>query len=318
MHGAGSTIICTNGLTKVFGRHKAVDGLNLRLRKGEIYGFLGRNGAGKTTTIRMMLGLVRPTEGHVEIIGERVKPGGTRTLRHLGTLVETPGFYPNLSVYDNLEVQRRLMGLKRPAAIDEAIELTGLGRERGRKAGTLSTGTRQRLGLARALLHKPEILVLDEPTNGLDPAGIKEVRLLLRRLVDETGTTIFMSSHILTEVEQLVTRLGIISRGRLLEEIDYEELRARSRAYLELQVSDTGAAVRILGERFRVRDLTVQEDGKIRVFECLDRAGEMNTALVSSEIMVSRLVFNEESLEDHFMKLTQEDYHVQSASRRGP
>lgn len=241
---AHETVIATKGLAKHYGDVHAVDGLSLDVRRGEIYGFLGRNGAGKTTTIRMLLGLIRPTSGEVTLFGLPMLQGGTDVLARVGYLVETATAYPNLTVRENLGIQRRLT--RSPASsVDSAITLLRLGEYADRTAGTLSLGNKQRLSLARALLHSPEVIVLDEPANALDPAGIVEVRELLRRIVTERGVTIFMSSHILAEVAHLADRIGVIHRGRLLEEGDVAEFRARSRTYLEVSVSDP-ARLRVL------------------------------------------------------------------------
>lgn len=222
--------ISTEGLTKRYGKVRAVDGLDLQVHRGEIYGFLGRNGAGKTTTIRMLLGLIRPSAGTVRMLGNTVGAGSQRWLRHIGFLVESATAYPNLTVAENLDLQRRLTGVP-PTAIDHVIERLGLGPYANRRAGRLSFGNKQRLSVARALLHSPDVLVLDEPANGLDPGGIVEVRELLRSLSRDQGVTVFMSSHLLPEVSHLADRIGIIDAGRLVEEASREELAVRARTY---------------------------------------------------------------------------------------
>jgi ABC-2 type transport system ATP-binding protein len=222
--------IATHGLTKRYGAVTAVDALELEVRRGEIYGFLGRNGAGKTTTIRMLLGLIRPSAGQVEVLGRRIAPGETAVYRGVGYLVETATAYPNLTVRENLEIQRRLTGS--PAgAVADAVALLRLDEYADRRAGQLSLGNKQRLTLARALLHSPELLILDEPGNALDPAGIVEIRELLRKLASEQGVTVFMSSHILPEVAHLADRIGIVHEGRLVEESSREELAAKAREF---------------------------------------------------------------------------------------
>jgi len=208
------TVIATHGLAKHYGDVRAVDGIDLDVRRGEIYGFLGRNGSGKTTTIRMLLGLIRPSSGDVTMLGTRMRPGEQKVLAHVGSLVETATAYPNLIVRENLDIQRRLTGAPR-GAVAEAMTLLRLDEYADRRAGRLSLGNKQRLALARALLHRPDVLVLDEPANALDPAGIVEVRGLLRRLADERGVTVFMSSHILAEVAHLADRIGIVHAGKL-------------------------------------------------------------------------------------------------------
>ena len=222
--------ITTRGLTKTYGAVTAVDALDLEVRRGEIYGFLGRNGAGKTTTIRMLLGLIRPSAGEVEVLGRRIVPGETSVFAHIGYLVETATAYPNLTVRENLDIQRRLTGGS-AAAVTDAIALLRLDEYADRRAGQLSLGNKQRLALARALLHNPELLILDEPGNALDPAGIVEIRELLRMLATERGVTVFMSSHILTEVAHLADRIGIVHDGRLIEEAPRDELAAKAREF---------------------------------------------------------------------------------------
>ena len=225
------TVIATRALGKRYRDVTAVDGLDLDFRRGEVYGFLGRNGAGKTTTIRMLLGLIRPSGGEVTVLGRRITPGETSVFARIGYLVETATAYPNLTVRENLEIQRRLTASPASAAA-ETIALLRLEPYADRRVGHLSLGNKQRLSLARALLHAPDVLVLDEPANALDPAGIVEVRELLRSLADERGVTVFMSSHILAEVAHLADRIGIIHEGRLIEELDRADLATKARAYV--------------------------------------------------------------------------------------
>jgi bacitracin transport system ATP-binding protein len=302
--GVAETVIRTVGLTKHFKDVKAVEDLELTVRRGEVYCFLGRNGAGKTTTIRMMLALIKPTDGYVEILGQRMAPNVVRAFERIGSMVETPGFYGNLTVRENIEMQRDLLGLRRSTWVDEVVEMLDLGEYLDRGAKTLSAGNRQRLGLARALIHKPEVLILDEPTNGLDPVGIVDIRTILKALSAERGITVFLSSHILSEVQQLATRIGIIHEGRLLEEIGLDDLRLRNRTYLEFAVSDTKRAAWVLEERCGVRDYAVHEEGRMRVYDDLERAAEFNRALVEAGVEVTGSHVSEEDLEDHFVKLT--------------
>ena len=240
-----SPAVATRGLTKRYRDVVAVDSLDLNVRRGEIYGFLGRNGAGKTTTIRMLLGLIRPSAGEVEVLGRRIVPGETSVFGRIGYLVESATAYPNLTVRENLEIQRRLTGAA-PGAVGEAIDLLRLGAYTDRVSGKLSLGNKQRLSLARALLHSPELLVLDEPANALDPAGIVEIRELLRGLADERGVTVFMSSHILAEVAHLADRIGIVHEGRLLEEFDRDEFAAKARSFTADALTDEDRADALL------------------------------------------------------------------------
>jgi len=240
-----SPAIATRGLSKRYRDVVAVDSLDLDVRRGEIYGFLGRNGAGKTTTIRMLLGLIRPSAGEVEVLGRRIVPGETSVFGRAGYLVESATAYPNLTVRENLEIQRRLTSAA-PSAVDDTVELLRLGAYADRVSGKLSLGNKQRLSLARALLHSPELLVLDEPANALDPAGIVEVRHLLRHLADERGVTVFMSSHILAEVAHLADRIGIVHEGRLLEEFDRDEFAAKARSFTAEAFTDEERADALL------------------------------------------------------------------------
>lgn len=227
---SADSAIATRELTKRYHDVVAVDSLDLDVRRGEIYGFLGRNGAGKTTTIRMLLGLIRPSGGEVTVLGRHIVPGETSVFARIGYLVETATAYPNLTVRENLDIHRRLTNSP-PESVADSIALLRLEPYAERRAGQLSLGNKQRLSLARALLHSPELLVLDEPANALDPAGIVEVRELLRSLADERGVTVFMSSHILAEVAHLADRIGIVHEGRLIEEASREELTAKARVF---------------------------------------------------------------------------------------
>jgi ABC-2 type transport system ATP-binding protein len=293
----------TNGLSKSYGSVRAVHSVSLRVKRGEIYGFLGLNGAGKTTTIRALLGMVRPSEGNVKVLGQAVGPGGRGPWAKVGHLVETPSCYPELSVHENLEIARRLQGVPEPDATGRVIERLMLGSYKDRKAGTLSLGNLQRLGLARALLHQPELLVLDEPANGLDPAGVVEIRRLLETLARENGVTIFMSSHILTEVDRLVTRIGIIHHGRLIEELDTDKLEQLRSKRLEVQTRDLEAAQTSLlnaGYRSVLSDSTILIDDA-RAVECPD---EIARLLVNAGTPPTRLAVEQEELEQHFLRLT--------------
>jgi len=217
-------IIETIGLTKQFGNFKAVDSVSLTVKKGEVYGFLGLNGAGKTTTIRMLLGMIRPSSGQAFINGKKVHAGNHALWNSVGYLVEIPYSYPDLSVRENLEMIHRLRFISDPKAVDSIMDKLQIAQYQNRKAKNLSLGNAQRLGLAKAIMHNPDVLVLDEPANGLDPAGIVEIRELLHFLAYEKGVTVFVSSHILSEISKFATRLGIIHEGKLIQEFDIDKL----------------------------------------------------------------------------------------------
>ncbi len=302
------TALVARGLTKRYGETNVVDALDLTVERGELYGFLGPNGAGKTTTIRMALGLIWPTDGEVELLGAPMsRDGRGQALARTGALVEEPAFYRFLSGRRNLEmfaragrsgsdVERRL------ARIDEVLDLTGLAPAARKRVKAYSQGMRQRLGIALALLGDPELLVLDEPTNGLDPAGMREIRQLLRRLVD-AGTSVFVSSHLLAEVEAMCDRVGVLSRGRLVAEGPPGSLRGAPDR-LRLEVDDVDRALRILADLEGLEASSPAPPGVlVRLAEDGPTAGAVNTALVHGGVEVAALVPERESLEDVFLEL---------------
>jgi len=300
---SGDAAILASGLSKNYGSVRAVVNIDLDVRRGEIYGFLGRNGAGKTTTIRMLLGLVRPSAGEIAMLGSSLEKNRAGVLSRVGYFVESAAAYPNLTVTENLRVQQRLTGAA-SKSVDDVIELLKLEEYRHRRAGRLSLGNRQRLSLARALVHSPELLILDEPANGLDPAGIVEIRALLRRLADERGVTIFMSSHLLDEVEHLADRIGIVHMGSLMEEVDYRELQEKGRLAIEIEVDDVARAERVLRDELGFVDLTRSGEASLRVSDRGAKAAPIARALVGAGISLQRLIPLEEDLERHFMRLT--------------
>jgi ABC-2 type transport system ATP-binding protein len=293
----------TSGLSKSFGQVRAVDSVSLRVRPGEIYGFLGLNGAGKTTTIRALLGMIRPSAGSVQVLGQAVGPNGRGPWRQVGHLVEKPTAYPELTVRENLEIARRLHGIGNTSATSHVIERLELASYADRKAGALSTGNLQRLGLARALLHEPMLLILDEPANGLDPAGVVEIRELLAGLAREKGVTVFMSSHILTEVDRLAMRIGIIHEGRLIEELEAAKLEELRSQRLEIQARNLEAAQSALVQAgFAVT--TGESTLLLTDPRALDAPDEVATILVRAGTPPTRLVVEQENLEEHFLRLT--------------
>jgi ABC-2 type transport system ATP-binding protein len=297
------TAIEVNRLVKRYGDVAAVDGLSLRVARGEIYGFLGLNGAGKTTTIRLLLGMVKPTAGQAYVLGTRIQAGERRPWNSVGYLVEMPRAYPELTVRENLEVFRRLRPGVEPGAVGRIIERLGLTPYAGRRAGTLSLGNAQRLGLAKALLHTPQLLILDEPANGLDPAGIVEIRNLLTGLAHEQGVTVFISSHILGEVSRLAQRIGIIHHGRLLQELDAADLPRNRRRRLVLRARD-GAAARAVLEAAGF-SAEPAADGRIEISDeaAMERPDEIASRLVLAGHAPTMLAVEEEDLEHHFLRL---------------
>jgi len=298
-----SYTIETNHLSKIYGDVRAVQGVNLRVKSGEIYGFLGLNGAGKTTTIRMLLGMIRPSEGNVHVLGQALGPGGRGPWADVGHLVESPSAYPELTVRENLEIARRLYGVKNPKAVDDVMEKLGIVSYSKRRAGALSTGNLQRLGLACAMIHKPSLLILDEPANGLDPAGVIEIRELLAKLAHNQGVTIFMSSHILTEVDRLATHIGIIHKGQIIEDLDAEKLEQFRAKRLEIKVRDFAKAHALL---IKANYSAIIEHGSILVSDAraTEAPDEIARLLVNENVPPTRLTVEQQNLEDHFMQLT--------------
>ena len=295
--------IYTEGLTKSYGAVRAVDSVNLRVCRGEIYGFLGLNGAGKTTTIRTLLGMIHPTAGRVEVLGQTVTRNGRGPWRQVGHLVEAPAVYPELTVREHLEMARRLHNLSDPKATARVIDQLGLAIYAERKAGTLSMGNLQRLGLARALLHEPALLILDEPANGLDPAGVVEIRELLQRLAHERGVTIFMSSHILTEVDRLATRIGIIHQGRLIEELEAKQVETLRTRRLEIQTRDLTTARSILTNAAYGSVTTQGASLTLSDPRAVEAPDEIARLLVNAGAPPTHLAVVQENLEEHFLQL---------------
>jgi len=296
-------VVETFDLSKRYGAVRAVEQLSLRVAEGEIYAFLGLNGAGKTTTIRMLLGMIKPTGGYAEVLQTRVRPGSREPWKSVGYMVETPRAYPELTVYENLEAARRLHPGTEPQAVSQVIERLGLSIYADRRAGNLSHGNAQRLGLAKALLHNPRLLILDEPTVSLDPAGIVEIRELLLELTREQGVTVFMSTHILAEVSRLAGRIGIIHNGRLLQELDAADLEKNRRRRLLLRARDTETAHRALTAAGQ--PAAVLPDGTIELKSAaaVEHPEEINLLLVNAGAAPTRLVVEEEDLEQYFLRL---------------
>lgn len=309
-----SAVIQTEGLKKCFGAVTAVDGLTLTIGEGEIFAFLGLNGAGKTTTIRMLLGMIRPTAGMARLFGVEIQTGQREPWSRVGHLVESTRAYPELTVFENLEVARRLHPGTPAAAIREVIKRLALGEYAHRRAGTLSMGNAQRLGLAKALLHRPRLLILDEPANGLDPAGIIEIRSLLLELAREHGVTIFISSHILAEVSRLAQRIGVIHAGRLVHVSNIHELEANRRRRLIVACREPAAGRSLLSSAGRQ---PVDSGSGALILEDRDSIAhpeEIAALLVRGGAPPTHLLVEAEDLEAYFMRLvgqTGEEAHEQ-------
>ena len=295
-------IIKTEHLTKHYGKVYAVEDVSLSVKKGEIYGFLGLNGAGKTTTIRMLLGIIHPTSGISFICGKRVNAGSYNLWENVGYLVEVPYSYPELTVLENLEIIRRLRHISDTNSVNTIIDKLNLTAYRDRQARYLSLGNAQRLGLAKALLHNPDILLLDEPANGLDPAGIVEIRELLKNLAFNNGVTIFISSHILGEISKLATRIGIIHQGRLVQEVNANQLKHLLCKKLVVDTYDKKAAqARLIKEGYAVN---LSKAGIIEITgeKAINHPEEIATILVNVGLPPTLLKVEEENLETYFLR----------------
>ncbi|MCL6591020.1 MAG: ABC transporter ATP-binding protein [Firmicutes bacterium] len=295
-------MIQTNRLTKHYGKVHAVEGVSLAVRKGEIYGFLGLNGAGKTTTIRMLLGMIRPTSGAAYLKGKKVDSGRHELWNQVGYLVEVPYAYPELTVRENLEMVRQLRLIADPGSVDAVIEQLQLSPYRDRLAKNLSLGNAQRLGLAKALLHHPEILILDEPANGLDPAGIVEIRELLHHLARVQGVTVLISSHILGEISKFATRIGIIHEGRLVQEADTDQLDRYRYRSLQVNTPDKEGAKSMLAKQGY--KAVIGENGFLEVtdVEAIGAPEKVADLLVRGGYPLKMLKVEEEDLESYFMR----------------
>lgn len=297
-------VIETKQLTKVYGEQDVVKAVNIHVKKGRIYGLLGRNGAGKTTIMKMILGLTPITSGKVDVFGQDIKGREKQVFPRIGAIIETPGFYPNLTGTENLEIFAKLRGTVGPNAVKKALEVVGLPYKDKKLFSKYSLGMQQRLGIANAILHDPELLILDEPTNGLDPIGIAEMRNFIKELSVERGKTILISSHILSEIALLADDIGIIDHGLLLEENSMKELKKKNRKYILLQVSDVSKAALILEHQFHLVDYSVHDDQTLRIYDtCLDMA-EINKALIVQDIAVISSQVCNDTLEDYFKKIT--------------
>lgn len=297
-------VIETKQLTKVYGEQDVVKAVNIHVKKGRIYGLLGRNGAGKTTLMKMILGLTPITSGKVDVFGQDIKGREKQVFPRIGAIIETPGFYPNLTGTENLEIFAKLRGTVGPNAVKKALEVVGLPYKDKKLFSKYSLGMKQRLGIANAILHDPELLILDEPTNGLDPIGIAEMRNFIKELSVERGKTILISSHILSEIALLADDIGIIDHGLLLEENSMKELKKKNRKYILLQVSDVSKAALILEHQFHLVDYSVHDDQTLRIYDtCLDMA-EINKALIVQDIAVISSQVCNDTLEDYFKKIT--------------
>jgi ABC-2 type transport system ATP-binding protein len=300
---SGEVVLETRGISKRFGKLQAVQELTIQIRQGDVFGFLGPNGAGKTTSIRMILGLISPSSGSVRIFGHDIRKQFREAIRAVGAMVEGPAFYPYLTGRQNLKIYGRLSGGVNDARIQEVLEMVGLGRWGEAKVKGFSQGMRQRLGIAQALLHRPRLLILDEPTNGLDPQGMREIRGLLRRVSHDDGTTIFLSSHLLGEMEMVCNRIGVLHQGVILAQGSVDELLGHAADMASIQVDQTSEARHFLKDKFEIEAQVIKK-GWIE-FPLQDRdLFPVNSQLLAAGFTVHAITPRRRTLEEYFVNLT--------------
>lgn len=297
------TVLAAQALTKRYAKRAVVNQVNFAVQKGQIYGLIGKNGAGKTTLLRMLTGQSVPDGGQVELFFETTMRGLQKARRRTGAIVETPGFYPFLSASENLEYYRLQRGIPGKSCVREALELVDLSGAGKKKFKNFSLGMKQRLGLALALMSQPELLLLDEPINGLDPQGIAHFRSLMQRLNRERGITVLISSHILSELSAIATNYGFLHEGMMLEQISAQALREKCRECMDISVNEPAKAVLILESRLNISDYEVLPGGMLRLYEKLNEPHVITAALVSSGVEVSGIQLRNAELEDYFLSL---------------
>lgn len=297
-------IIETINLTKQYGEQKSVNNLNLQVRQGRIYGLLGRNGAGKTTTMKLLLNLTDPTSGEIRIFGKNIKKDAKKILPRIGSLIESPGFYPNLTGTENLKIFSLLRGTPTRNAIQDSLETVGLPYGDKKLFSQYSLGMKQRLAIALAIMHDPELLILDEPVNGLDPIGIAEMRSFIRELSSIKKKTILISSHILSEISLLADDIGIIDHGVLLEQESLVNLEEKNGRYLHFIISDPFQAAIILEKNFNTKNFIVEQCNSLRIYEDHLPVALLNRTFIENGLEVSEARTCEDSLEDYFRRIT--------------
>lgn len=296
------TILKATNVSKKYGKHKALDKVSIEIKRGMIYGLIGENGAGKSTFMRTVMGLITIDEGEIELFGKTGAKGLQHARRKMGQSIETPALYPELTARDNLRVQAANGGVSE-REIDDLLRLMSLEHTGKKKAKNFSLGMRQRLAIASTLITHPEFLILDEPTNGLDPSGIVEMREIIHRLVSERGITVLLSSHLLDELSQIATHYGILHDGRLIKELSREELANETRQYIELETTEVQKAVVVLDE-LGIRDYEVINGTDLNIYERLNDVSTINRSLILADVNVSRIGTTRQKLEEYFLQLT--------------
>ncbi|PFN04922.1 ABC transporter ATP-binding protein [Bacillus cereus] len=296
-------ILKTNQLTKVFQGKEVISGVNMHVKKGEIYGFLGPNGAGKTTIMKMITNLIKPTSGDIEIFGEKLTDTSYEVLKRMGTIIEYPIFYEKLTARENLHLHCEYMGYYDKKAIDRALDLVNLHNIDNKKVKDFSLGMKQRLGIARAIMTKPEFLILDEPINGLDPIGIKELRELFKMLCKEYGITLLVSSHILGEMEQMADTIGVIQNGKLIKEVSMKSINGKQTEYIEITTPNVKHAAYILEDKLDIKNYKIMSGNMIRVYEMTVTQQAISKVLIMSDVEIESMNKKHSSLEEYFLNV---------------
>ena len=301
-----SYILQTSHLSKTIDGKQLVTDVNIHVKKGEVYGFLGPNGAGKTTVMKMLTNLWKPTSGTVALFGKALEKTSYEVLKRMGSIIEFPTFYDHMSGKDNLQLHCEYMGYYNKGSVEEALQMLGLSDAADKPAGSYSLGMKQRLGIARAILCKPELVILDEPTNGLDPAGMKQIRDLFRMLCTEYGMTLMISSHLLPEIESIADTVGVIHHGKMMKEISMKEIAETNTAYIELAVEDTKKAAYVLAEKMQLSNFKIVNDSAVRIYEQGITTQKISRELMANDVEIASISQHTETLEDYFLKITSE------------
>ncbi len=303
-------ILQTNSLTKIYKSKKVVDNVEMNIKKGEIYGFLGPNGAGKSTVFKMILNLVKPDKGKIVLFGKEVNNNNFEILKRIGVTIENSSFYDKLTGRENLELHCDYMGYHNKERIDEVLNLLGLSNTEGKAVCNYSLGMKQRLGIARAVLVKPEFLILDEPINGLDPEGIKEIRTFIKKINKKYGTTILISSHILAEVELIADTIGIIKNGKLLKEVSMDKVHEYNSEYIELEVNNPSRTGYLIEEKMEISNYKIISENKIRIYDINQSQKMISRMLIENGVELESIGKKKSTLEDYFLKLIEGDDYV--------
>jgi len=298
-----TAILKTYRLGKTINGKDLVSGLNMSINKGEIYGFLGPNGAGKTTVMKMITSILKPTEGEIELFGKPLQPNSIELLKRMGSIIEYPIFYERLTAQENMELHCEYMGYYNKKAINEVLEMVQLTNIDSKPVKNFSLGMKQQLGIARAIVTKPELLLLDEPINGLDPVGIREMRSLFTMLTKQYGITLLISSHILGEIEHIADTVGVINHGKMIKEVSMDSVRQSNSEYVEISTREVKKAAYILTDRLNVSNIKVIGDEAIRVYDMSIPQSELIKTLTMADVPVNSIVQKQHSLEDYFIEM---------------